>query len=360
MDCYITATGSCLPGSPILNEEISHYLGELDGEEAIRNKILRMNGIRSRYYALDTKQNPTHNLYELATLAAHDCLKENNQPITYLSAGTTNAPLTGPGLSSRIHDHMMQLGHLNHPVEINSNSGICTASAQALVNSIRAIRSGEHKAALAIGVEQPSEILKSSVINPPDDRADHEDLKRSKWFMSVFLRTMLSDGAGAIQLSSAPNNRDISFKVNWTYSRSFAHETPLCMQLDGKTNLLSQDVDILSQHLKPCTHQTLEEGLSKYSDDLSSYRHVLPHISSFFFKRYLFSGLRAFANGAPISYWTNLKNHGNTGAASIYIMLDEFSKTQPIQDGDKILLFIPESGQFNFVLISLTAHIPSK
>ncbi|MEO0508433.1 MAG: 3-oxoacyl-[acyl-carrier-protein] synthase III C-terminal domain-containing protein [Verrucomicrobiota bacterium] len=358
MNCYITATSSCLPGRPVSNEEIPDYLGELDGEEAIRTKILRMNGIRSRHYALDAEQSPTHDLYELATLAASDCLKDqtHGNPITYLSAGSTNAPLTGPGLSSRIHDHMQQGGHLSHPVEINSNSGICTASAQALVNSVRAIRSGEHNAALAIGVEQPSEILKSSAINPPDDRADHDDIKRSKWFMSVFLRTMLSDGAGAMQLCATPNESRLSFKVNWTFSRSFAHETPLCMQLNGKTNLLSQDVDILAQHMKPCAHQTLAEGLSKYKDDLGSYQYVLPHISSFFFKRYLLSELRAFADGAPISYWTNLETVGNTGAASIYIMLDQFSKTQQIRNGDKIMLFIPESGQFNFVLVSLTAH----
>ena len=44
----------------------------------------------------------------------------------------------------------------------------------------------------------------------------------------------------------------------------------------------------------------------------------------------------------------------NTGAASIFIMLDEYIKTQPVKVGDRLLLFVPESGQFNYVLISLT------
>lgn len=358
MDCYITGTGSFLPGAPITNEKIPHYIGELDGEADIRAKILRMNGIQSRHYALDSTQRPTHDLYELGTLAAVNCLdhQPNNEAITYLSAGSTNAPLTGPGLATLLHDRIANHQQLNHAIEINSNSGICTASAQALVNATRAIRSGEHEEALVIGVEQPSDILKSSVINPPDDRANHKDLKRTKWFMSVFLRTMLSDGAGAMRLSCRPQPNSLSYKVNWTFSRSFAHKTPLCMQLDGRTNLLSQDVDILAKHMKPCVREMIAGALDTYSDDLSRYQFVLPHLSSFFFRRYLLSELRAFASGAKINYWTNLETTGNTGSASIYIMLDQFAKNHELHDGDNILLFVPESGQFNFVMTSLTVH----
>jgi 3-oxoacyl-[acyl-carrier-protein] synthase-3 len=35
-------------------------------------------------------------------------------------------------------------------------------------------------------------------------------------------------------------------------------------------------------------------------------------------------------------------------------MLDEYLKTRPVASGDRILLFVPESGQFNYVLASLT------
>ena len=55
-----------------------------------------------------------------------------------------------------------------------------------------------------------------------------------------------------------------------------------------------------------------------------------------------------------VPYWTNLRTAGNTGAASIFIMLDEYLKTKAVASGDRLLLFVPESGQFNYVLISLT------
>jgi 3-oxoacyl-[acyl-carrier-protein] synthase-3 len=36
-------------------------------------------------------------------------------------------------------------------------------------------------------------------------------------------------------------------------------------------------------------------------------------------------------------------------------MLDHYLQEHEVRDGERILLFIPESGQFNFVMISLTA-----
>ena len=57
----------------------------------------------------------------------------------------------------------------------------------------------------------------------------------------------------------------------------------------------------------------------------------------------------------PVPYWTDLATSGNTGAASIFVMLDHYLQGHEVRDGERILLFIPESGQFNFVMISLTA-----
>jgi 3-oxoacyl-[acyl-carrier-protein] synthase III len=355
MNCYITATGSFLPGDPIPNEAIPLFLGELDGEAQIRSKILRMNGIKSRHYALDENQNPTHDLYDLAVCAAETCLASHDGGIGYLSAGSTNAPLVGPGISSLIHHRLAGAGLIGDAVEINSNSGICTASSQALVNACRAVASGDHRSALCIGVEQPSAILKSSVIQPVDDRALYPDsITESKWFMSVFLRSMLSDGAGALLVQDRPLPGRVCYQINWTYSRSFAHETPLCMKLESRTLLLSQDVSILTKHMKPCISKLLNGALTKHGDDLSSYRVILPHLSSYFFKPYMMSVLKELCPERVVDHWTNLQSAGNTGAASIYIILDEYTRQQSPADGEKILLFIPESGQFNFVLVSLT------
>jgi 3-oxoacyl-[acyl-carrier-protein] synthase-3 len=270
--------------------------------------------------------------------------------------------MIGPGISSILHDRLSSKGLIHGTVEINSNSGICSASAQALVNSCRAIRSGDHSSSLCIGVEQPSAILKSSFISPPDDRHlfDAKSITKSKWFMSVFLRSMLSDGAGAFLLENQPRDTGVSYRVNWTHSRSYAHAAPLCMSLESSSLLLSQDASILAEHLGPCVQDFVKGAMTENSEDLSSFQTILPHLSSFYFRRVLTSIFDEMCRGRPVPHWTNLETAGNTGAASIFIMLDEFTRSTPPKDGDKILLFIPESGQFNFVLISLTAVIGDK
>lgn len=357
MNAYITRTGTFLPGNPVSNAELPLFMGDLVGEADTRRKILRMNGIKSRYYALDHKQQATHDVYQLAVLAVENCLGSGFHGIGHLSAGSTNTPFIGPGISSILHSRLEKHQLLKEPLEINSNSGICSASAQAFVNSARAIHCGNHRRSLCVGVEQPSAILKASVIVPPEDRHLHENITHSKWFMSVFLRSMLSDGAGAFLLEDRPSDSGISYQVNWTHSRSFAHETPLCMSLENQSLLLSQDVSILAEHLGPCVSKFIKCALEENEDKLSSYQMILPHLSSFYFKRHLLGVFQEMCGGDAVPHWTNLETCGNTGAASIFIMLDEFTRTQPPRNGDRILLFVPESGQFNFVLISLTAIV---
>ena len=139
-DCYITSTGSYLPGKPVDNATINRYLGRVIGETRVQQRILTANGIQSRHYALDEKQNATHSIYELAAEAVRDCLPPDRDPpdIDYLSAGTTYAPILAPGLSSLLHDQLSKDKIVDHPLEINSNSGICSSGAQAIVNAARA------------------------------------------------------------------------------------------------------------------------------------------------------------------------------------------------------------------------------
>ena len=356
-DCYITSTGSYLPGEPVDNDHIHDYLGNVQDEEKVRRQILNANGIRTRHYALDKEQNATHSIYELATEAVKQCLSTASDPLTidYLSAGTTFSTLLAPGISSLLHDQLNKAEIVTHPLEINSNSGICTSGAQALVNATRAVKAGDARTALCVGVEQSSVGLKSKAFHPTYDLpAIFRDVTKSKWFMSVFLRFMLSDGAGAFLLEQQPTAGRPSLRVNWTYSRSFANQAPLCMHLQSNPVLLSQDVTILARYMGPLSRKVMEGAMQEHGESLDSYTMVLPHMSSYYFEPTVKKTIAKLTQGDPIPYWTNLRTAGNTGAASIYIMLDEYLKTQPVAAGDRILLFVPESGQFNYVLISLT------
>ena len=356
-DCYITSTGSFLPGNPVDNQSINQYLGNVLGEKQVQHRILSANGIQTRHYALDKKQNATHSIYELAAEAVRNCLpKDQNSPgIDYLSAGTTHAPLLAPGISSLLHDQLSKEKIISHSVEINSNSGICTSGAQAIVNAVRAVKSEDAKAAICVGVEQASDGLKSKAFRTVYDIPTMvRDVRSSRWFMSVFLRFMLSDGAGAFLLEGQPTRHGVSLRVNWTYSRSFANQAPLCMQLQSRPLMLSQNIKILAKYMAPLSKEAVAGALCEHNETLDSYTMVLPHMSSYYFEPSVKKIMGELSPNREVPYWTNLRTAGNTGAASIYIMLDEYLKTQPVAEGDRLLLFVPESGQFNYVLISLS------
>lgn len=355
-DCFITSTGAYLPGDPIDNEHIGQYLGQVLGERRVRRRILKANGIHTRHYALDQKQNATHSVYELAAAAVKACLTTSDaRHIDYLSAGSTHAPLLAPGLASLVHDQLGAEDLISHALEINSNAGICSSGAQSIVNASRAVQAGDAQAALCVGVEQSSVALKSKAFRPTYDLPTMlRDVKQSKWFMAVFLRFMLSDGAGAFLLEPCSNAQRRSLKVNWTYSRSFANEAPLCMKLQHTPLVLSQDISILAEYMLPLSRKALAGALDAQGEVLDSYTVVLPHMSSYYFEPAVKKVMAELSPNRAVPYWTNLRTTGNTGAASIYIMLDEFLRTQAVAVGDRILLFVPESGQFNYVLISLT------
>lgn len=357
--CYINRTASYLPGPAVNNDDIQLHLGSLEGEAEVRESVLSMNGIVRRYYAQDREQNRTHDLYELATNAGAMCLADGKEPpdVSFLASGTTYAPLAAPGIATILHHRLQERNCMNRPVEISSHAGICSSASAALVNAIRAVESGQHSTALCVGAEHASEVLKAGAIRPVDDRSTHANLRNSQWFMSVFLRFMLSDGAGAFLLENRPDPNGISLRVNWTHSMSFAHETPLCMKLENPTALLSQNISVLSRYLFPCAGKFLANAFATHDDTLESHGMILPHISSFFFRRKLERVIAEHCGGSErsVPYWTDLATAGNTGAASIFIMLDHYLREHNVIDGERILLFVPESGQFNFVLISLTA-----
>lgn len=355
---YITQTAAFLPGDPVPSDRIADYIGTLDGESDVARKMLALNGIRTRHYAQTSLADPapqraTHDVYELAAEAA-----ARLGPIgeaTFLAAGTTYAPLAAPGIASIVQSRLGGRGLIERPVEISSHAGICTSSSQAIVAAVRAIDTGAHEAAVCIGAEHASDALKASAIRPIDDRAEHDDIRRSQWFMCVFLRFMLSDGAGAMRLDAQPRGDGPNLRVEWTHAASHAHARPLCMQVESRTARLTQDPAILAKHLFPAAEQTLAEALAKYDANLSDYDRVLPHLSSLYFRSRFDRLLDRLADGSPPPYWTNLPAVGNTGAASIYLMLDGYLREVGVRPGDRLLLLVPESGQFNFVVASLRA-----
>ena len=57
-------------------------------------------------------------------------------------------------------------------------------------------------------------------------------------------------------------------------------------------------------------------------------------------------------------WYTNLYTRGNTGSASILIMLDEFLRAGLAKTNDTILCVVPESARFNCAYVQMTVVEP--
>ena len=78
MNVYITRTGKFLPNAPVFNEDMEQYLGMVDGKPSkARAIVLRNNGIKQRYYALDKEGQVTHTNVEMATKAIQNLFDDN-------------------------------------------------------------------------------------------------------------------------------------------------------------------------------------------------------------------------------------------------------------------------------------------
>lgn len=384
---YITAAGAYLPGAPIGNERMEDVLGLIDGKPSrLKKRILKSNGITTRHYALDAEGRTTELNEELAAKAVRVALERSAldlEDVEMLAAGTTQGDVPIPGFASMVHG---RLG--GRPMEILSAGGVCCASMAALAGAWRAVAARQRKNAVVVGSELVSRSLKGSRFRREGDAPlgeAHLDGMRGSYrdFDADFLRWMLSDGAGSVVLETAPQAERLSLRIDWIELKSFANEFETCMYTGlahkespraGNTWLdqptiadadraelmrIRQDTELLPQIVK----LGVEEYLRLIQRGLVAPEridHFLCHYSSHFFKAEIVRILDAAGLGIPESRWfTNLYTKGNTGAASIFIMLEEALNGGRFQPGDDILLMVPESGRFTVAFARLTCVAPA-
>ncbi|GAB3233601.1 beta-ketoacyl-ACP synthase III [Glycomyces halotolerans] len=360
---FITAAGAYLPGPPVANDRIAERLGGVDERgDRLRRRILAANGIETRHYALDETGATTELNEELAAAALHAALADRSlEPadLDMLATATTQGDLLVPGFASMVHG---RLG--GGPMQLLSASGVCASGLAALDAAVAKVRLGEHGRAAVVGSELASRRLRRSRLEGAEADA-------------AFLRWMLSDGAGAVVVEPRPRPDRPSLRVDWIRHVSLAHEHPVCMRagtgevLEPSAGDTWQDVDLDEadktgmMHLRQDTSALAalaEAGLEQFANltreglvDLARLDHVLCHYSTHAFRDIVFDRLTAAGAALkPEKWFSNLATSGNTGAASIFIALEECWRTGRFEPGQTILLAVPESGRFSFAFAHLT------
>jgi 3-oxoacyl-[acyl-carrier-protein] synthase-3 len=266
------------------------------------------------------------------------------------------------------------------PLEVISTAGICLSGITSLKYAYNSVKSGDADVAISTGSENASAVMRAENFEPElESRVDELEKNGEIAFEKDFLRWMLSDGAGAIALSSKPNKDSISLKIQKIFSRSFANELDACMYagcekqedgtlrgwrdymppewLDESIFSVKQDVKLLNEHITDYTVQKpLEMMLEKNMFTPDEIDWFLPHYSSNYFRDEVYEKMKRAGCDIPQDRWfTNLSSCGNTGSASIYIMIEELLKSGKIQKGHKLLCYIPESGRFSTAFMILEA-----
>ena len=59
-EVFIKKVNSFLPNEPVNNEDMEDYIGRIEGKPSrVKNLVLKQNGIKTRYYALNKNQEIT-------------------------------------------------------------------------------------------------------------------------------------------------------------------------------------------------------------------------------------------------------------------------------------------------------------
>ena len=376
-EVYITNTSHYLPNGPLSNDEMESYLGMINGKPSrSRSIVLRNNGIKQRYYALDQNGVPTHTNAQMAALAVKGLYQDPTElkTIQFLSCGTSSPDQMMPSHGVMVHGWLPETG----AIEVVSPSGVCCSAMHALKFAWYAVRSGDAKHAVSVGSERLSRILRSNVFD--DEARKLEQLESNPYigFEKEFLRWMLSDGAAAFRLSPEPGP-GTNLKIEWMESVSFADRMEPCMYMasdklpDGtlksymdysneeifEHSILSikQDVKLLGDNIVELGGRHLVEVFRQKGLTAEDIDHFLPHMSSDFFRPRIHDRLKEMGLHFPYEKWLiNLPRVGNVGAGSIYLMVDELFHSGKLKKGEKVLLLVPESSRFSYVFCLLTVH----
>jgi 3-oxoacyl-[acyl-carrier-protein] synthase-3 len=345
-----------------------------------RKLILRNNKIITRYYAIDPATGrSTHTNAQLAAEAIRRLKPyEGFSPrdIQCLACGTTQADQLIPGHASMVHGELAESG----PCEIVSTSGVCIAGMTALKYAAMNVATGQVANAVATGSEQASSFMRSRMAGAVSPEVcENLEAQPHLAFSADLLRWMLSDGAGAAFLAPAPVPGRRAFKIEWIDIFSFANELETCMYAGAVKNpdgtltgwrelespgeavaqramLVRQDVKLLHKEIVAATaDRAIPRLVARRGIKAEDVDVFVAHYSSDYFRLPIYEGLKNVSFHIPLEKWfTNLPEKGNTGSASVFIILADLLRSDRIRPGDKVLCYVPESGRFSICYALLT------
>lgn len=369
---YITGVGAFLPGDPVGNDRMEDHLGRIGGRDSpFGRKALRWNGVEQRHYAMAPDGSVAHTNADMCARAVASALDDAGLGVGdlgMLAAAATQGDYLVPGHAAAVH---AALGA--GPIEIASFQSVCASALMAAKAAWLAVRAGEHEVASACAGEFASRWFRPAFY---EDTAlvDARGRLRPE---ADFLRFTLSDGAGAIVVEPEP--RPGALRIRFIDIVSLADRFDPCMwagaaletRADGATAwahagpraahaagalALLQDFELLKRVIRAWVGvylQKVDEGRIVPAE----VDWALVHDSARSLHDELVSLLENTAGMIPEEKWFSvLRDKGNVGSASIWIMLEALLRSGRVRPGQRILCVVPESGRalIGFMMLEAT------
>lgn len=211
-DVFINRLSPYLPNNPVSNDEMEDYLGLIEGKiSRVRRIVLKQNGINTRYYALNKKQEITHTNAELAANAINGLFTSEDEmnSVKLLTTATSIPDQVLPSHASMVHGLLKSADNM----ELFATAGVCLTSLQALKIAYLSVAAGDKENAICCASELVSATLLSKHYDAEYEKCHSIGENPYFGFEKDFLRFMLSDGACALLLERTPNLNHLSLKI---------------------------------------------------------------------------------------------------------------------------------------------------
>lgn len=299
----IAGVGSCLPGSPVTNDDLVTR-----GVDTNDEWIVTRTGIRSRHLAdMGTVSS------ELGLIAAQRALEMAGvaaDDLDLIIVATSTPDYIFPSTACLIQNKLGNKGATAFDVQ-----AVCAGFAYALGTAEKFIRSGSHKMALVIGAEVFSRIL------------DWNDRGTCVLF---------GDGAGAVVLEAAdePGILATAMHADGSYSGILNVPGQVCAGQVTGDPFLRMDGQAVFKFAVRVLAEIAEEVCAAAGVATADIDWLIPHQANLRIIEATGKKLGIDRNKVIVS----VDHHGNTSAASIPLALDEAVRDGRIKRGDLVLV----------------------
>jgi 3-oxoacyl-[acyl-carrier-protein] synthase-3 len=302
----------------------------------------------------------SHSNAQMCALAVGSALERAGlapRDLGMLAAATTQGDLLAPGHAAQVH---AELG--GGPMEIASFQSVCGSSLMAAKAAWLNVRAGEHDVTAACAGEFSSRWFRPSFY----EGTALVDAKGRIRAEADFLRFTLSDGAGGVVIEAKP--RPGALKINFIDIISLADRYDPCMWA-GAPIATRADATTVWSHAGPAAahaagalallqdfellKRVIRAWVGVYLQKVDEGRIVpaevdwaLVHDSAKSLREELQSLLVDTAGMIPHEKWFSvLREKGNVGSASPWLMLEELVTSGRGRRGEQIICVVPESGR---------------